>query len=196
MPVHTVTDGADTASSFIVCDKRDDTNRVSVSAERLRQWQCGVGAVGGFVAHSLGMRSKDPRKAEDGLRELGLMTGKRRSQMVCLRANGVLELVVGNNTVPLAEVVRHGAEGHFVDSEAVRQLVDTATADSRYTPNNARLQVRKEKTQTLYKRWRKEYRALKNRCPEMSDRRYSEQIAKMGIAREKSAETIRKHLKR
>ena len=65
------------------------------------------------------------------------MTGKKRSQMLCLRANGTLELVAGNNAVPLAEVVRYGTEGYSVDGEAIRQLVDAATTgDSRYTPSN------------------------------------------------------------
>jgi hypothetical protein len=34
------------------------------------------------------------------------VTGKKRSQMLCLRANEALELVAGNNAVPLAELVQ------------------------------------------------------------------------------------------
>lgn len=197
MPVQTVSDGTGNAASFVVCDKRDDIDRVPVSAGRLRQWRCGVEAVSGFVARSLGMRSESQRKAGDGLWELGLMTGKKRSQMVWLRANGALELVAGNSTVGLAEVVSLGAKGYSVDGEAVRQMVDAATTgDSRYTPSNARREARKLKTQTLHERWRKEYRALKKRRPDMSDVWYSQQIAKIDIAEGRNAETIRKHMKR
>lgn len=89
MPVHTVSAGTGKAESFIVCDKRDDINRVAVPAERLRQWRCGAEAVGAFTALSLGLRSESHRKAAAGLWELGLVAGKRRSQMVCLRANEV-----------------------------------------------------------------------------------------------------------
>ena len=118
------------------------------------------------------------------------MTGKKRSQMVCLRADEQLELVAGQNTVPLAELVRFGADGYSVDGEAIRQLVDAATTgDSRYTPSNARREARKLETQALHESWRKEYRALKQRRPGMSDVWYSQQIAKTEIAQGRSAET-------
>jgi hypothetical protein len=196
MPVHTLPARTGAAASFVVCDKRDDINRVSVSAERLGQWRCGVEAVGAFVARSLRLRPEGQRKAGTGLWELGLVTGKRRSQMVCLRANGALELVAGQNAVPLAELVRYEAKGYSVDSGAIRQLVDAATTgDSRYTPSNMQREARKLKTQALHESWRKEFRALKKRRPGMSDMGYSKLIAKMEIAQGRSAETIRKHMK-
>jgi hypothetical protein len=197
MPVHTLPFGAGKAASFVVCDKRDDISRVEVPGERLRQWRCGAEAVGAFVAQSLGLRADNQRKMDAGRWELGLVTGKKRSQMVCLRANGALELVAGDTAVPLAELVRFGTEGYSVDCEAILQLVDTATTgDSRYTPSGARRESRKLKTQALHESWRKAYRALKQRHPGMSDKWYSQQIAKMDIAKERSAETIRKHMKR
>jgi len=195
MPVHAPHAGA--ATSFVVCDKRDDINRVAVSAERLRQWRCGMEAVGAFVAQSLGMRSESQRKTDAGLWELGLVTGKRRSQMVCLRADGALELVTGQTAVPLVVVARYGPEGFSVDGEAIRQLVDaTNTGDSRHTPSNARREAGKLETRDLHERWRKELRALKKRRPGMSDVWYSQQIAKSDIAQGRSVETIRKHMKR
>lgn len=197
MPVHSVFTGAGKAASFVVCDKRDDINRVPVPAEHLRQWQCGVKAVVALVAGSLGLRPESQRKAGDGLWELGLVTGKKRSQMLCLRASGNLEVVVGNSTIPLAELVRSGKEGYSVDCEAIRQMADTATTgDSRYTPSNARSEAHKLATQALHQCWRKEYRAQKKRRPEMSDVWYAQQIAKMTIGSGRSAETIRKHMKR
>jgi hypothetical protein len=196
MAVHTVSAGTGSATFFVVCDKRDDINRVEVPAERLRQWRCSAEALGAFVAQSLGMRADSQRKKDAGLWELGLVTGKKRSQMVCLRANETLELVAGQNAVPLAERVHYGTDGYSVDCEAIRQLVDAATTgDSRYIPSNARLEVRKLKTQARHERWRKEYRALKRRRPGMSDVWYSREIAKMDIALGRNAETIRKHLK-
>jgi len=134
-----------------VCDKRDDINRVAVSAERLRQWCCSAEAVGRSVVQSLGLRSGNQRKADAGLRELGFATGKKRNQMVCLRANEALELVAGQNAVRLAELVRHEADGYSVDREVIGRLVDAATTgDSRYTPSSARREARKLKTQTLH----------------------------------------------
>jgi hypothetical protein len=193
MPVYT--QPARTASSFIVCDKRNDINRVPVSADRLRQWRCGVEAVGAFVAQSLGLRSDTQRKTDAGLWELGLVAGKKRSQMVCLGANEALELVAGENAVPLAELVRFGAESYSVDCEAIRQLVDAAsTGDSRYTPNSTRREARKLDTLALHESWRKAYRNLKTSRPGKPDVWYSQQIAKSDIGKGRSAETIRKHM--
>ncbi len=68
-----------------------------------------------------------------------------------------------------------GPEGYSVEGGAIRQLVDVATAnDPRYTPNVARREARKLKTQALHESWRKEYRALKQSHPGMSDVWYSQ----------------------
>jgi hypothetical protein len=197
MQVHTLPAGPRSPASFIVCDKRSDINRVAVPSERLRQWRCSAEALCGFVAQSLELRPSSRTRGNTGLWEIGLAIGNRRSQMLCLRANGTLELVAGNNAVPLPELVRFGADGYSVDTEAIRQLVDVATTgEPRYTPSNARREARKLETQALHKSWQKGYRALKKRRPGMSDVWYSREIAKMKIAQGSSAETIRKHLKR
>ena len=49
MPVHTVFGRAGKAASFVVCDKRDDINRVVVPAERLRQWRCDAAAIADLI---------------------------------------------------------------------------------------------------------------------------------------------------
>jgi hypothetical protein len=158
---------------------------------------CGAEAVAGFVAQSLGLRPESQRMAGDGLWELGLVTGKKRSQRVCLRANEALQLMAGQNAVPLTELVCLGTEGYSVDREAILQQVDAATTgDSHYTPNNARREARKLEMQALHKSWQKAFRGLKKRRPDMSVVWYSQQVAKMEIAPGSSAETIRKHLKR
>lgn len=198
MPVHTLSAGPRDAASFIVCDKRSDINRVDVPAERLRQWRCGAEAVCAFAAQSLGLRPDNQRKLDAGmLWELGIVRGKKRSQMLCLRANGALELVIGNNAVPLAELVRYRAESYSVDRETIRQLVDAAsTGDSRYTPSNARRETRKLETQARHERWRKAFQTLKRSRPGRSGVWYSQQIARLHVADGCSAETIRKQMKR
>lgn len=197
MPLHSVSSGTGKTALFVVCDKRDDINRVAVPAERAKQWRCGVDAVGAFVARSLGLRAGVQRKAEAGLWELGIVRGEKRSQMVCLRAGEALELVAGRDAIALSELVEFTAEGYCVDAEVVRQMVDAATTrDSRYTPSNARREARKLDTQALHESWRKEYRALKKQRPGMSDVWYSQQIARSDIAGARSAETVRKNMKR
>jgi hypothetical protein len=131
------------------------------------------------------------------LLNIGMASGDKRSQMLNLRVDGELALVSANNAVPLAELVDYRDGEYSVDGDMIRQLVDSATtADSRYIPSNARRETRKLRTQAMYEAWRKAYRDLKKKRRNMTDVWYSQQIAKQGIAAGRSAETIRKHMKK
>ena len=197
MPVHTLPPKAGAPSSFIVCDKRSDINRVPVPTERLNQWQCGGDTVCGFVAASLGLRRSDKKTASAGLWEIGIASGDKRSQMLCLRGNGVLTLVAGNNILPLVELIEYHDGTYSLDGAMLCRLVDAATTvDNRYTPSNARREASKLDTQDIYASWRKAYRDLKKRRPNRSDIWCSKQIAKMDIAQDRNAETIRKQMKK
>ena len=170
MPVHTLPAGPSDPASFIVCDKRDDINRVSVSADRLMQWRCDADAVCGFIAASLGLRRSAQHPADAGLLNIGIASGAKRSQMLCLQSKGDLALVAANNAVPLAELVGYRDREYSVDGDMIRQLVDSATrVDPRYTPSNARRETRKLHTQATYEAWRKAYRDLKMKRRNMTD---------------------------
>jgi hypothetical protein len=197
MPVHTLPRASGAAGSFIVCDKRSDINRVPVSAERQKQWRCDANAVCGFIAASLGLRHSDQHPADAGLLKIGIASGSKRHQMVCLQPKGDLALVAANNAAPLAELVGYRDGEYPVDGDMIRQLLDSATtADPRYTPSNARREARKLDTQAMYEDWRRAYRDLKKQRRNMSDVWYSRQIAKIDIANGRSADTIRKHMKK
>lgn len=196
MPVHTLSTTTGKPSSFIVCEKRSDINRVPVRGERLIQWQCSADLVSGFVASSLGLLSPGRITDSAGRREIGVVCGEKRSQMLCLEASGTLSLVVGNNKVPLAEFIEFHDGAYSLDAASIRRLADSSiTADARYTPSKARIEARKLNTQAKYERWRKEYRAWQRKRPGMSDVWCSQQIAKMDIAQRRDAETIRKRMK-
>lgn len=197
MPVHRLPRTSGHPSSFIVCDRRSDINRVPVSSERLNQWQCNAVLISGFVADSLGLRPSVRQTDIFGRWEIGMASGDKRSQMLCVEANGTLALVAGNNAVPLAEFIEFGEGKYSLNENMVSRFVDAATtADERYTPSNARREARKLDTQAMYESWRKAYRVLQKKRRNMSDVWYSQQIAKMDIARGKSAETIRKNMKK
>lgn len=197
MPVRTMPSGRRGAASFIVCDKRSDINRVPVSAEDLAQWRCDAAAVCEFIAGSLRVYRTTQHPAESGLLPIGIAAGDKRHQMLCLQANGALVLVAGSNSVPLVETVGFCNGGYSVDGAIIRQLVDSATtADPRYTPSTARRGARRLDTQAVYQGWRKAYRELKTQRGNMSDVWYARQIAKTKIANRRSAETIRKHMKK
>lgn len=194
MPVHTPPDTTRTPEAFIVCDKRSDINRVHVSAARLTQWQCTADAVCGFVVASLALRRSGTRSAGADLWEIGIARGNKRSQMLCLKADGFLALAAGSNAVPLAQLIGYHGGAYSLNGTMIRELVDsTTTADNRYTPSNTRREARKLRTQAVYESWRKAYRDWKRKRPGMTDVWYSQQIAKM---EGRNAETIRKHMKK
>ena len=196
MPVQTRIHPSRGAVSFIDCDKRSDVSRVPVPVNRLEQWRCTAEAVCGFVAAALGLRQSDKRRpASADFLEIGMATGSKRSQMLCLQTGGELMLVAGGNAVPLADLVAYRNDAYSLDSARVGQLVDAATtADNRYTPSNAKREARKLDTQAIYKGWQKAYRELFKKFPNMSETWYAQQISNLGVAQGRSADTIRKHL--
>jgi hypothetical protein len=196
MRVHTVPATARSAVSFIVCDKRSDINRVTVSASRLIQWQCNAELVCGFIAACLRLRRSDRQTANADLWEIGIATGNKRSQMLCLQADGGLTLVVGGNRVSLAELIAFGDGRYSLDGAMIRRMVDAATtADKRYTPSQAKCEARKLETRARHARWKKKYRELQRSKPGKPDTWYAQKIAKMDIAQGRDPETIRKNMK-
>ena len=197
MPVHTLSSQSHKPASFIVCDKRSDINRVPVSSERLTQWRCSPDSVCGFVANSMGLRRSNTRSANADLWEIGMATGDKRSQMLCLKADADLTLVAGTNVVPLAECIGYGDGKYSVHATMIRQLVDSATsADNRYTPSVTRREARKLETQAMHKSWQKEYRKLKKKNPTQPDTWYAMKITKMPIAQGRVLRTIRRNMKK
>ena len=61
--------------------------------------------------------------------------------------------------------------------------------------STVRRDARKLDTQAMYKQWQKAYQKAKKERPNMSDIWYSQHIAKMEIAKNRNAETIRKHMR-
>jgi hypothetical protein len=136
------------------------------------------------------------RRSDRHPADAGLLNDKR-SQMLSLQPKGDLALVAANNAVPLAELVSYRQGEYSVAVAMIRQLIDSAaTADPRCTPSNAKREARKFDTQAMYEDWRKAYRDLKKQRRNMSGVWYSKQIAKQDIAAGRSAETIRKHMRK
>jgi hypothetical protein len=198
MPVHFLPDGADRMDAFIVCDKRSDTSRVLVDSKQLMQWQCNADVICRFVAESLKLRRSDQASDQANRWNIGVATGSKRSQMLCLQVKDFCMLVAaGGDAIPLADLIEFQGDAYSFNDEMIRKMVDTATtADNRYTPSKAKREARKLDTQAMYESWQKEYRKLLKSKPNRSDIWYSQQIAKMKIAQNRDAETIRKHMKK
>ena len=195
MPVQTVTRANGSVTSFVVCDKRSDTNRVPIPAARLALWRCDAQAVCGFIVASLGLQQTTVQPSEDGLLPIGIARGNKRTQMLCLRVQGHLALVVGTDAMPLADVIGFENGSFTVGQTVIRQMVDAATtADPRHTPSTVKREAGKLNTQARYASWQKAYKALRKKRPNESDVWYSQQIAKTAVAQGRDASTIKKHM--
>jgi len=108
-------------------------------------------------------------------------------------------LNVSGHSRPLSEVVNF-ERGHLsIDRAAILAMVDlppVSEAAGRYQPSTARREARKLETQAMHKRWQKAYQALKQKNRDKSDMWCSLQIAKTDNPQGRSAETIRKHMKK
>ena len=196
MPVHTLSQSAGTNVSFIVCDKRSDINRVQITSEQLIQWRLDAAAVCNFVASSLELYRSTALQADKTLLTIGMVRGKKRSQMLALQVKNGLKLIAGSSYAELIDLVPFDEKRYVIHAPAVLQMVDTATtADPLYTPTAAKRESRKLDTQALYASWQKEYRSLRKKNTNKSDVWLSQQIARLPIAKGRSADTIKKHMK-
>jgi len=197
MPVHTPQVSTGKREPFIVCDKRSDINRVTVSADRLTQWRCNADLVCDFVADSLGLRRSSRQAGADRLWKIGVAKGDKRSQMLCLKVDGELSLIAGEASYPLADLVLY-SDGNFrINYKIIRRLVDSsATTDPRDTPSTVRRESRKLETKAMHEIWQKECRRLRKKYPGKSDAWIPTKISKMDIALGRNAETIRKNMKK
>jgi hypothetical protein len=128
MPVHTPSAGAGTAASFVVCDKRDDINRVKVSAERLRQWRASAAAIADLITGLLGLRSQDAGAMSSGRWEIGMLKGRKHSSHIVLIADGQLTLCVAGHTVALADVLTLDGDSFKLDRQTLIRFVDKPVA--------------------------------------------------------------------
>ena len=196
MPVETIPAPSGAPALFVVCAKRRDTNRVPIFPDHLIQWQTSKITVAKFVAQSLSVRWKGATASESNTLEIGIMKGKKKSQMLNLRSEKELVLLAGTSQLPLADVVTFAEGQYALDMQAVEQLVNNSTTtDARYTPSNAKREARKLDTQARYEGWRKEYRKLKKKHPKKPDTWCALRIAKMFSEQGKKSETIRKNMK-
>ena len=196
MPVHTLSNSAGTNVSFIVCDKRSDINRVQISSEQLIQWRLDAAAVCNFVASSLGINRSTALQPDKNQLTIGMVRGQKRSQMLALQVRNGMKLIAGSNSAELIDLVSFDEKKYVIHTPTVQQMVDTATtADPLYTPSAAKRESRKLDTQAMHASWKKEYRSLRKKNTNKSDVWFSQQIARLPIAKGRSADTIKKHMK-
>lgn len=127
MPVHVLSDGARTPAAFIVCDKRDDINRVDVPIGRLEQWHTTGELLADVLARLLEVSRTASTAANDKEWVVGTLKGRKHKSLVTLRAGNDLHLLLAGHTVPLADILAFNQDTLTVDKNELIRRVDKPT---------------------------------------------------------------------
>lgn len=143
MPVHVLSDAARAPAAFIVCDKRDDVNRVDVSIGRLEQWHTTGELIADLLARLLGVNRTASTAAKDREWTIGTLKGRKHKSLVTLRADNDLHISLAGHVVPLADVLTFDENTLTADKNELIRRVDKPTSNSE-TPSarRKRLKVR------------------------------------------------------
>jgi hypothetical protein len=128
MRVETLTHRTLGPESFIVCDKRDDINRVRVPSSLLEQWQSSGLAIADHLAGLLGLRRPDAGDTSAGRWEIGMLKGKKGSSHLVLLADDRLGLTLAGHSIALADVLTLEGMGFKLDKQTLVRLVDKPIA--------------------------------------------------------------------
>ena len=128
MPVHTLLVGSRSSESFIVCDKRDDINRVAVPISRVEQWQTSGSSIAELIAGLLDLRRPDSGDTSTGRWEVGVLKGGRGSSHIVLLADGRLTLTMAGHSLALADILTLESNGFNLDKRTLIRLVDKPVA--------------------------------------------------------------------
>lgn len=122
MPVEIVS-RAGRSAAFVLCDKRDDINRVDVPLDRLERWQASGEAIAAYLAGVL--KADGPRKlAQQGKRwDVGRLRSKRIEPVV-LTVVDTLMLELAGHPVRLDDVLSLKGGQLVLDRQVLIAYVD------------------------------------------------------------------------
>lgn len=145
MPVHVLTTKARQPEAFIVCDKRCDINRVSVSVDQLEQWQATGESVAALLAQLLGLQRSGGSSGDATHWEVGMLKGVKHSSHLKLVADGRLTLALAGHSIPVTEVLTFAGKTFKVDRRRLTRLVDRPVAGAGDVESSAQRRERLKK---------------------------------------------------
>lgn len=128
MPVHSIPVSSGEPALFIVCDKRDDTNRVPVPSDQLEQWQVSGDSIADLLADLLGLQRSSRDSSSAARWEVGVFRGAKHASHLALLAGDRLTLNLAGHSIALDEVLSLEGERFKVDKRRLTRLVDQPVA--------------------------------------------------------------------
>lgn len=187
------------ARAYVGCDEPPAMGRVKIHLSRLRQWQVTDAQLARWLTGALGLKGKPERDQASGVFTLGNLQGKKWLGALKFDPAPPVALKVSGHAIPLSEVVNFEGNHPIIDGASIQGMVDlppVSEAAGHLQSSTARREARKLNTQAMHERWQKAYRGLKKKHRDKSDVWRSLQIAKTDNPQGRSAETIRKHMKK
>lgn len=185
--------------AYVACDEPPAMGRVKIPLSRLRQWQVTDAQLARWLTGALELKGNPERDQASGVFTLGNLQGKKRMGVLQFDSVAPVSLKVSGHAIPLSEVVNFEGNRPIIDRTGILGMVDlppVSEAAGRRPTSTARREARKLDTQAMHERWQKAYRVLKRKHRDKSDVWCSLQIAKTDNPQGRSAETIRKHMKK
>lgn len=126
MPVEQRMRAGRAAALFIVCDKRDDINRVPLEAVHLERWRADFRTLGDALATLLGGGECQPSVADPTVLRLGVVAGRANKATAHLRIDvqGQVLLDVAGHTPELGMVLSLKGRQLVLDLRHLQRCVD------------------------------------------------------------------------
>lgn len=115
---------AGTSAAFVLCDKRDDINRVDVPMERLERWQASGEAIAAHLARELGVNRPVSVSTQAKCWEVGRLRSKRIEPVALTIGDQGLAVEVAGYSVRLDEVLWWKAGRLELDRQGLSAFVD------------------------------------------------------------------------
>lgn len=161
MPVQVIpAHAAIAARAFVVCDKREDINRVNVPIAHLEQWQASGETVADWIARTLGL-ARPIRPCTNASRwEVGMIKGTQHASHLVLLADGQLRLALAGHSLRLVDALEVKDDRIIIDRRMLNRCVDrpvagagdTESAEQRRERLRARVRAEKAKGTRAYLR--------------------------------------------
>ncbi len=129
MPVNTLLKGAGSATAFVICDKRDDINRVAISLTVLEQWQASAYSMAHLLSELLKL-SSPPTSTNSKRWELGVLRGKKHSSHLILVSENKLILSVAGHELALNELLFLRNNQIAIDKLKITRAIDSPATGS------------------------------------------------------------------
>ena len=128
MPIHVLPAQASAACAFVVCDKRNDINRVNVPIDSLEQWQASGATVAGWLARALDLHGTSGTDSALGRWEVGMFKGAKHASHLVLLAEDELRLGLAGHSMRLADALDVKRGRIAIDRRMLNRCVDHPVA--------------------------------------------------------------------